>query len=187
MADPPQESTAEEIFNFIAQRQLSTTRASRFLGGIKLDYLKSYFSSKVNQPTLTGEELLRLNTFMQSSSTVDWLRKLRSTYFWPCAKQIFLREVYRMGKFSTKNKKNETCVHGSLGSSKHCDLQAPSSFWRSFEDIHQIQLENEPIVNPDQWHENFQKFLSDYHLDDPMVRKTKISRRKAAPCRSRIH
>ena len=172
MADPPQESTAEEIFNFVAQRQLPLARASRHLGGMKLDYLKKYVSSKATWPSLTGDELLRLNTFMQSASTVDWLRKLRSTYFWPCAQQIFLREIYQLSKLMTRKKRMDMCGHGSLGSVRNCDLQAPANFWKAFEDLHQIQFDNEPIVNAEQWQENFQKFLADEHLDNPTVRKT---------------
>lgn len=170
MADPPLDSSSEDIFHYLAQRQLSIARASRYLGGMKLDYLKSYLSSKSNSPTLTGEELRRLNEFMQSTSTVQWLKELRSSYFWPCAKAIFLREIYQMTKVISKKRKMEMCGHGTLGLTRNCDLQAPSTFWKAFEDLHQIQLENEPIVNPDQWQENFQKFLVEHQLDDENVK-----------------
>ncbi|CAF5190184.1 unnamed protein product, partial [Rotaria magnacalcarata] len=96
MTDPPSESSPEQILLYVIQRQLSILRASKFLGGVKLDYLKYCLSYKSNSLLMTGSRLVELNTFMQSQSTVDWLRHLRSLYYWPCAKQLFLREIYQL-------------------------------------------------------------------------------------------
>lgn len=175
MIDPPSDSTPEQIFSYVIQRQLSISRASKFLGGIKLDYLKYCLSYKSNSSLMTGSSLVELNTFMQSQSTVDWLRHLRSLYYWPCVKQLFLREVYRMTGIITRKRTTNMCGHGNIGSIRSCDLQSPGIFWRAFEDIHQIQLDAESIINHDQWHDDFQKYLVEKKLNNDKVRNRKVS------------
>ncbi|CAF3695853.1 unnamed protein product [Rotaria sordida] len=166
MTDPPSESTPEQILLYVIQRQLSILRASKFLGGIKLDYLKYCLSYKSNSSLMTGSRLVQLNTFMQSQSTVDWLRHLRSLYYWPCAKQLFLREIYQLTGIITRKRSMNICGNGNIGSIRSCDLQSPGIFWRAFEDIHQIQFDNESIIDHDQWHDDFQQYLIDNKLNN---------------------
>jgi hypothetical protein len=165
MADPPNESTPEQILSYVIQRQLSTSRASKFLGGMKLDYLKYCLSYKSNSSLMTGSHLVQLNTFMQSQSTVNWLRHLRSLYYWPCAKQLFLREIYQLTGIITRKRSMNICGNGNMGSIRSCDLQSPGIFWRAFEDIHQIQFDNESVIDDDQWHDDLQQYIIDKKLD----------------------
>ncbi|CAF4382312.1 unnamed protein product [Rotaria socialis] len=166
MTDPPSESSPEQILLYVIQRQLSILRASKFLGGVKLDYLKYCLSYKSNSLLMTGSRLVELNTFMQSQSTVDWLRHLRSLYYWPCAKQLFLREIYQLTGIIARKRSMDLCGNGNIGSIKTCDLQSPGIFWRAFEDIHQIQFDNESVINHDQWHDDFQKYLIENKLNN---------------------
>ncbi|CAF1497847.1 unnamed protein product [Rotaria magnacalcarata] len=166
MTDPPSESSPEQILLYVIQRQLSILRASKFLGGVKLDYLKYCLSYKSNSLLMTGSRLVELNTFMQSQSTVDWLRHLRSLYYWPCAKQLFLREIYQLTGIIARKRSMDICGNGNIGSIKTCDLQSPGIFWRAFEDIHQIQFDNESVINHDQWHDDFQKYLIENKLNN---------------------
>ncbi len=167
--DPPNESTPEEILSYVIQRQISISRASKFLGGMKLDYLKYCLSYKSNSSLMTGKRLIQLNDFMQSQSTVDWLRHLRSLYYWPCAKQLFLREIYQLTGIITRKRTVNMCGHGNIGSIRSCDLQSPGMFWRAFEDIHQIQFDNESRIDDDQWHDDFQQYLIDKKLNHEKV------------------
>ncbi|CAF0979301.1 unnamed protein product [Rotaria sp. Silwood1] len=166
MTDPPSDSTPEQILSYVIQRQLSILRASKFLGGMKLDYLKYCLSYKSNSSLMTGSRLLQLNTFMQSQSTIDWLRHLRSLYYWPCAKQLFLREIYQLTGIITRKRSMNMCGNGHMGSIRSCDLQSPGSFWRAFEDIHHIQFDNESIIDHDKWHNDFQQYLIDNKLNN---------------------
>ncbi|CAF2592883.1 unnamed protein product [Rotaria sp. Silwood2] len=166
MSDPPNDSTPEQILSYVIQRQLSILRASKFLGGMKLDYLKYCLSYKSNSSLMTGSHLVQLNTFMQSQTTVDWLRHLRSLYYWPCAKQLFLREIYQLTGIITRKRSMNMYGHGNIGSIRSCDLQSPGSFWRAFEDIHQIQFDNESTIGHDQWHDDFQQYLINNKLNN---------------------
>ena len=114
---------------------------------------------------MTGTRLVQLNTFMQSKSTVDWLRRLRSLYFWPCAKQLFLREIYQLTGIITRKRSMNICGNENMGSIRSCDQQSPGNFWRAFEDIHQIQFDNESIIDDKQWNEDFQQYLIDNKLN----------------------
>ncbi|CAF4326185.1 unnamed protein product, partial [Adineta steineri] len=163
MNDPPNESTPEQILSYVIQRQISISRASKHLGGMKLDYLKYCLSYKSNS-LMTGPHLVQLNTFMQSQTTVEWLRHLRSLYYWPCAKQLFLREIYQLTGIIARKRSMNMCGNGNMGSIKSCDLQSPGIFWRAFEDIHQIHFDNESIIDDDQWHDDFQQYLIDNKL-----------------------
>ena len=170
MTDPPVESTPEQILLYILNRQISISRASKYLGGMKLDYLKYCLSYKMNSSFMTGSGLVQLNTFMQSSSTVHWLRHLRSLYFWPCAKQLFLREIYQLTGIMTSKRSMNICGNHNMGSMRSCDQQSPGSFWRAFENIHQIQLDNESATDDKQWHDDFQQYLVDNKLNHEKVR-----------------
>ena len=170
MSDPPADSTAEEIFTFVVQRQLSVSRASKFLGGIKLDYLKICLSNKSNSSSINVDQILQLNTFMHSASTVDWLRFLRSIYFWPCAKQIFLREIYRWTGVVDRKRSTNIGGNGNIGSIRSCDFQSPGTFWKSFEDIHQLKIDNETIGDQEQWQNDFQDYLTKNKLDHDQVK-----------------
>ncbi|CAF3708171.1 unnamed protein product [Adineta steineri] len=165
MNDPPNESTPEQILSYVIQRQISISRASKHLGGMKLDYLKYCLSYKSNS-LMTGPHLVQLNTFMQSQTTVEWLRHLRSLYYWPCAKQLFLREIYQLTGIIARKRSMNMCGNGNMGSIKSCDLQSPGIFWRAFEDIHQIHFDNESIIDDDQWHDDFQQYLIDNKLNN---------------------
>ena len=169
LTDPPSDSTPEEILFFVIQRQISISRASKCLGGMKLDYLKYCLSYKSNSSLMTGSRLVELNTFMQSQSTVDWLRQLRTLYYWPCAKQLFLREIYQLTEIITRKRTMNMCGQGNIGSIRICDLQSPSIFWRAFEEIHQIQLDNESSIDDEQWHDDFQQYLIDKKLNQEKV------------------
>jgi hypothetical protein len=169
MADPPPESTPEQVLSLVVQRQLSTSRASKFFGGMKLDYLKYCLTFKTDSSLMTGSHLVQLNTFMQSQATVDWLRHLRSSYFWPCAKQIFLREVYQLTGVSTRNRSMNICGNGNLSSIRSCDLQSPGTFWRAFEDLHRVPFDNESVIDHDQWHDDFHQYLINNDLGDDKV------------------
>ena len=169
MTDPPSGLTPEQILSYVLQRQLSISRASKYLGGVKLDYLKYCFSYKSNSSLMTGSHLVQLNTFMQSQSTVDWLRHLRSLYFWPCAKQLFLREIYQLTGIITRKRSMNMCANGSMGSIRSCDLQSPGIFWRAFEDIHQIQFDNESVIDVDQRHDDFHQYLREHKLNHESV------------------
>ncbi|CAF0723215.1 unnamed protein product [Adineta ricciae] len=165
MTDPPSGLTPEQILSYVLQRQLSISRASKCLGGVKLDYLKYCLSYKSNSSLMTGSHLVQLNAFMQSQSTVDWLRHLRSLYFWPCAKQLFLREIYQLTGIITRKRSMNMCANGSMGSIRSCDLQSPGIFWRAFEDIHQIQFDNESVIDVDQLHDDFHQYLREHKLN----------------------
>lgn len=169
MVDPPVDSTAEQILAYILNRQMSISRASKHLGGMKLDYFKYCLSYKMDSSLMTGSCLIQLNRFMQSKSTVDWLRHLRSLYFWPCAKQLFLREIYQLTGIITRKRSMNICGNNSMGSIKICDLQSPSIFWRAFEDIHHIQLDNESVIDDKKWSEFFQQYLIDNELNHEKV------------------
>ncbi|CAF3877784.1 unnamed protein product [Rotaria magnacalcarata] len=164
MADPPVDSTPEQILTYILNRQISISRASKYLGGMKLHYFKYCLSYKINPSLTTGSCLTQLNTFMQSKSTVDWLRHLRSLNFWPCAKQLFLREIYQLTGIVTCKRAMNLCGN-IIGSIRPCDQQSPGSFWRAFEDIHHIQLDNESIIDDKQWNDDFQQYLIDNELN----------------------
>lgn len=172
MTDPPSDSSPEQILTFVIQRQLAIGRASKFLGGMKLEYLRFCLPGKSNSIILTGSQLLQLNTFMQSPSTVDWLRHLRSCYFWPCAKQLFLREIYRLTGIITRKRPMNIFGNANIGAIRNCDLQSSDMFWKAFEEIHQIQLDNESVVDPDRWHDDFRRYLTQHKLDHDQVRKT---------------
>ena len=169
MTDPPSDSTPEQILSYVLQRQLSISRASKYLGGMKLDYFKYCLSHKMDSSFTTGSCLIQLNTFMQSKSTVDWLRRLRSLYFWSCAKQLFLREIYQLTGIFQRKRSMHIYGHNNVGSIKSCDQQSPNIFWRAFEDMHHIQLDNEFIIDDNQWHENFQQYLIDNKLNQNKV------------------
>ena len=169
LTDPPSDSTPEQVLTLVIQRQLPIWRASKFLGGMKLDYLKYCLSGKSNSPTMTSSQLVQFNTFMQSQSTVDWLRHLRSCYFGPCAKQLFLREIYRLTGMITRIRSKHMCGNSSVSGIRNCDLEAADTFWKAFEEIHQIQLESESIGNPDQWQDDFQQYLTQHKLDHDQV------------------
>ena len=181
MADPPPESTPEQVLSLVVQRQLSTSRASKYFGGLKLDYLKYCLTFKSDSSLMTGSHLVQLNTFMQSQATVDWLRHLRSSCFWPCAKQIFLREVYQLTGVSTRNRSMNICGNGNLSSIRSCDLQSPGTFWRAFEDMHRVQFDNESVIDHDQWHDDFQQYLLSNDLADDKVRDVT---RRSSECHS---
>jgi hypothetical protein len=170
MTDPPVDSTPEQILSYILNRQISISRASKYLGGIKLDYFKYCLSYKMNTSLITGSHLLQLNTFMQSKSIVDWLRHLRSLHFWPCAKQLFLREIYQLTGIITRKRSMNICGNNNMAI-RSCDQQSPGSFWRAFEDIHQIQLDNESIIDDKQWNEDFQQYFIDNKLHYEKVKK----------------
>jgi hypothetical protein len=125
---------------------------------------------------MTGSHLVQLNTFMQLQSTVDWLRHLRSLYYWPCAKQLFLREIYQLTGIITRKRSMNMCGNGNIGSIRSCDLQSPGIFWRAFEDIHQIQFDNESFIDDDQWHDDFQQYLIDNKLAHEKVRNSLLSK-----------
>lgn len=175
MADPPADSTPEQILAYILNRQLSISRASKYLGGIKLDYFKYCLSYKMDSTLTTGAHLLQLNTFMQSKSTVDWLRHLRSLYFWPCAKQLFLREIYQLTGIVTRKRAMNICGNNNMGI-RSCDPQSPGMFLRALEDIHHIQLDNESIIDEKEWNEDFQQYLIDNELSHEKVRIMLINR-----------
>ncbi|CAF1335028.1 unnamed protein product [Rotaria sordida] len=165
LIDPPIDSTPEQILEYILNRQISISRASKYLGGIKLDYLKYCLSYKMNSSLMTGSCLIQLNKFMQSKSTIDWLRHLRSLYFWSCAKQLFLREIYQLTGIVTRKRSMNICGNNNMGSIRSCDQQSPVIFWTAFEDIHLIQLDNESIIDDKQWHEDFQQYLIDNEIN----------------------
>ena len=170
MIDPPVDSTPEQILVYILNRQISIPRASKYLDGMKLDYFKYCLSYKMDSSLINGSSLIQLNTFMQSKSTIDWLYRLRSLYFWSCAKQIFLREIYQLTGIITPKRSCNICGRNNVGSIRSCDQQSPSIFWRAFEDIHQIEFDdNESIVNDKQWHEDFRQYLIDNELDNEKV------------------
>ncbi len=168
--EPPIDSTPEQILLYILNRQISISRASKYLGGMKLDYFKYCLSYKMNSSFINGSSLIKLNTFMQSKSTVNWLRYLRSIYFWPCAKQLFLREIYQLTGIVTRKRSMNICGNNNIGSIRSCDQQSPGSFWRAFEDIHQIQLDNESIIDDKQWNEDFQQYLFENKLNHEKVK-----------------
>ncbi|UJR27984.1 hypothetical protein I4U23_009242 [Adineta vaga] len=165
ISDLPVDSKPEEILSFIINRQISISRASKSLGGMKLDYFKYCLSYKMNSSYITGAHLVQLNTFMQSKSTIDWLRHLRSLYFWSCAKQLFLREIYQLTGIFTRKRSMNICGNNNMGSIRSCDQQSPGIFWRAFEDIHQIQLDNESVIDDKQWNEDFQQYLFDKEIN----------------------
>ncbi|CAF0786478.1 unnamed protein product [Adineta steineri] len=165
MADPPMDSTPEQILSYILNRQMSISRASKYLGGMKLDYFKYCLSYKMNSSFISGAHLLQLNAFMQAKSTVDWLRHLRSLHFWPCAKQLFLREIYQLTGIITSKRSMNICGNNNMGSIKSCDQQSPGNFWRAFEQLHHIQLDNESIVDDKQWNEDFEQYLIDNEIN----------------------
>jgi hypothetical protein len=172
MSDPPVDSSTEQIFLYILNRQLSISRASKYLGGMKLDYFKYCLSyKKINSSVMTGSRLIELNTFMQSKSIVHWLRHLRSLYFWSCAKQLFLREIYHLTGIITSKRSMNICGNNHNGSIRSCDQQSPGSFWRAFEGIHQIQFDNESIINDQNWNEDFQQYLIENKLDNEKVKE----------------
>lgn len=170
MIDPPMDSTPEQILSYILHRQMSISRASKYLGGMKLDYFKYCLSYKMDSSLMTGSCLVQLNAFMQSKLTVEWLRRLRSLYFWPCAKQIFLREIYHLTGIITRKRSMNICGDNNNGSIRNCDLQSPGIFWRAFEEIHQIQLDNESIIDEKEWNEDFQQYLYEKKLQQEKVR-----------------
>ncbi|CAF4364047.1 unnamed protein product [Rotaria sp. Silwood2] len=165
MMDPPMDSTPEQILEYILNRQISISRASKYLHGMKLDYLKYCLSYKMNSSCMNGSCLIQLNTFMQSKSTINWLRNLRSLYFWPCAKQLFLREIYQLTGIVTRKRSMNICGNNNMGSIRSCDQQSPVIFWTAFEDIHLIQLDNESIIEDQQWNEDFQQYLIDNEIN----------------------
>lgn len=167
--DPPSESTPEEIFSYVLQRQMSISRASKFFGGMKLDYLKYCLSNKSPSSVLTGQRLVQMNQFMQSQSTIDWLRRLRALYYWPCAKPLFLREIYQITGLINRKRTTNIGGNGNLGSIRTCDLQSPSIFWQAFEDLHQIQFDHESIHDDDQWQDDFQQYLLEHQLNHQTV------------------
>jgi hypothetical protein len=118
---------------------------------------------------MTGQRLVQLNCFMQSQSTVDWLRNLRSLYYWQCAKQLFLREIYQLTGIITRKRTGNMFGQGNIASIRTCDLQSPGIFWRAFEDIHQIQFDNESVIDDEQWHDDFQQYLIDKKLNNERV------------------
>jgi hypothetical protein len=170
MSDPPVDSTPEQILSYILNRQISISRASKHLGGMKLDYFKYCLSYKMNSSLITGSHLVQLNTFMQSKSTVNWLRNLRSLFFWSCAKQLFLREIYQLTGIITRKRSMNICGNNNMGSIRSCDEQSPRIFWRAFEDLHQIQLDNETIIDDKQWNKDFQQYLVDKKLNYEKVK-----------------
>lgn len=174
MTDPPMDSTPEQILSYILHRQMSISRASKYLGGMKLDYFKYCLSYKMDSSMMTGSCLVQLNAFMQSKFIVEWLRRLRSIYFWPCAKQIFLREIYQLTGIITRKRSMNMCGNNNNGSIRICDQQSPGNFWRGFEEIHQIQLDNESIIDEKEWNEDFQQYLYEKKLE-----QDKVSRRKS--------
>jgi hypothetical protein len=128
----------------------------------------------MNSSYMTGTCILQLNQFMQSTSTVNWLRRLRSLYFWSCAKQLFLREIYQLTGIITHKRSMNICGSNNNGSIKSCDQQSPGSFWRAFEDIHQIQFDNESVIDEKQWNEDFQQYLVDNKLNHDKVKKINL-------------
>lgn len=182
MIEPPNESTPEEIFSYVLQRQISISRASKFFPGMKLDYLKYCLSNKSPSSVLTGAHLVQFNQFMQSPSTIDWLRELRSLYYWPCAKPLFLREIYQLTGLITRKRTINMCGNGNLGSIRTCDLQSPAIFWQAFEDLHQIQFDHESIIEDDQWQDDFQQYLIEHQLHNEQV--SNILRRRMIELRS---
>lgn len=171
MTDPPNESTPEQILSYVIQRQLSISRASKYLGGIKLDYLRYCLSYKSKSTLMTGTHLVELNNFMQSQTTVDWLHHLHSLYFWPCAKQLFLREIYHLTGIITRKRTMNICGNNNTGSIRSCDLQSPGIFWKAFDDIHHIQFDNQSIIDDDQWDDDFQQYLIDNKLNHEKVKE----------------
>jgi hypothetical protein len=171
MTDPPMDSTPEQILSYILNRQISISRASKYLGGMKLDYFKYCLSYKMNSSFMTGSCLIQLNTFMQSRSIVEWLRHLRSLYFWPCAKQLFLREIYQLTGIVTRKRSMNICGNNNMGSIRSCDQQSPGIFWRAFEDIHHIQLDNESSIDDKQWNEDFQQYVLEKKLNHEKVKE----------------
>lgn len=169
MSDPPIDSTPEQILSYILHRQISISRASKYLGGMKLDYFKYCLSYKMDSSLMTGSCLVQLNEFMQSKLTVEWLRRLRSLYFWPCAKQIFLREIYQLTGIITRKRSMNICGDNNNGSIRSCDRQSPGTFWRAFEDIHQIQFDNESNLDEKEWNEDFQQYLCEKKLNHDKV------------------
>jgi len=59
MMDPPNDSTPEQILSYILNKQLSISRASKYLGGIKLDYFKYCLSYKMNSSFMNGSSLIQ--------------------------------------------------------------------------------------------------------------------------------
>ncbi|CAF0899518.1 unnamed protein product [Adineta ricciae] len=165
MSDPPVDCKPEEILSYIINRRISISRASKHLGGMKLDYFKYCLSYKMDSSCITGAHLVQLNTFMQSKSTIDWLRHLKSLYFWPCTKQLFLREIYQLTGIFTRKRSMNICGTNNMGSIRSCDQQSPGIFWRAFEDIHRIQLDNESVVDDKQWHEDFEQYLFNKNIN----------------------
>ena len=138
---------------------------------MKLDYFKYCLSNKINVPAMTSDRLLELNRFMQSKSTVDWLRQLRRLHFWPCAKQLFLREIFQLTGIITRYRSMNMFGKRHLGSLKSCDQQSPNMFWQAFEQIHSIQLEQESLPNDQQWNDDFQKYLLSKQLHHDKVKR----------------
>jgi len=118
---------------------------------------------------MTGSSLIQLNEFMQSQSTIDWLKYLRSIYFWSCAKQLFLREIYRLTGIITRKRSVTTYGNGNIGSVRSCDLQSPSIFWKAFEDIHQMEFDHGMTMDEEQWQDDFQQYLIENKLNQNKV------------------
>lgn len=174
MVDPLLDSAPGQIFSYIVQRQMSIARASKLLGGMKLDYFKYCLSKKIDVSTMTNDRLLDLNRFMQSKSTVDWLGQLRRLHFWPCAKQLFLREIYRLTGIIAHQRSMIMCGNTHLGSLKSCDQQSPPHFWQAFEQIHGVQPEQESVLNDQLWNDDFQKYLVKKQLHHDKVNRTPL-------------
>ena len=170
VVDLPVDCTPEDVLLSVLNRQLPLGRASKYLGGIRLDYLKYCQSGKGKLSSMTGQDLVNLNAFLQSNSTLDWLRRLRSLYFWPCAKPLFLREIYRFTSIAT-SKRLTICGNNSIGSQKSCDQQSPATFWIAFERMHQIQFDNEPMVDEQKWDASFQRYLFEKRMDCEQVQR----------------
>lgn len=166
-------------------RQISIARASKHFGGMKLDYFKYCLSRAKSSSVLTGPQLVQLNTFMQSTFTIDWMRELRSLYFWPVAKQLFLREVYQLTGILTRKRAMNSGASSNIGSIRSCDQQAPDTFWTAFEDLHQIQLDNESAVDEKHWSEDFEQYLFDKKIDCEKVGESLAWYRVSVRCSRR--
>ena len=168
-------SSLEDVLLLILNRQYSISRANKQFPGMKFDYLKYCLSYKMPSSYMNPSSLMELNHFMQSTETVQWLRRLHALNFWPCAKQTFLREVYQLSGISTRKRSMNICGNNNnLGSIKNCDEQSPASFWHAFEQLHQIQFDNEfKHQNENDWNEEFQGYLIEKNLNNEKVEKIK--------------
>lgn len=164
------DATSREIFAFLMERKISAARASKLLGGIKLDFMKIFSAQKNRSPKITIEQILDVKEFLFDKSTVEWIRRLKSTFFAPCIKQLFLRKIYQLTGIVDRKRSTNIVNSGNLGAVKTVDLQAPAAFWKAFEDIHQIQFDNEASPENEKWNEVFQQFIRKNRLDHQKVR-----------------